>query len=98
MNEFFLNAKKNKPEWREEQMEVIKKVGGLSLGWVQVESDSGSQLLSVPGLLQGFGGCGREGPVGQPDLRPGELLQHATHMFDTPQVELGGTSEPCSQI
>lgn len=25
VNEFFLNAKKNKPEWREEQMEVIKK-------------------------------------------------------------------------
>lgn len=24
--EFFVNAKKNKPEWREEQMEVIKKV------------------------------------------------------------------------
>jgi len=24
--EFFTNAKKNKPEWREEQMEVIKKV------------------------------------------------------------------------
>nr|XP_033470752.1 inhibitor of growth protein 3 isoform X2 [Epinephelus lanceolatus] len=23
--EFFVNAKKNKPEWREEQMEVIKK-------------------------------------------------------------------------
>lgn len=27
MIEFFVNAKKNKPEWREEQMEVIKKVG-----------------------------------------------------------------------
>lgn len=26
VNEFFVNAKKNKPEWREEQMEVIKKV------------------------------------------------------------------------
>lgn len=26
VNEFFTNAKKNKPEWREEQMEVIKKV------------------------------------------------------------------------
>lgn len=26
VNEFFANAKKNKPEWREEQMEVIKKV------------------------------------------------------------------------
>lgn len=26
VNEFFSNAKKNKPEWREEQMEVIKKV------------------------------------------------------------------------
>ncbi|KAK1790392.1 hypothetical protein P4O66_014293 [Electrophorus voltai] len=25
VNEFFVNAKKNKPEWREEQMEVIKK-------------------------------------------------------------------------
>ncbi|XP_016121397.1 inhibitor of growth protein 3-like, partial [Sinocyclocheilus grahami] len=25
VNEFFTNAKKNKPEWREEQMEVIKK-------------------------------------------------------------------------
>nr|XP_023668361.1 inhibitor of growth protein 3 isoform X2 [Paramormyrops kingsleyae]XP_023668362.1 inhibitor of growth protein 3 isoform X2 [Paramormyrops kingsleyae] len=25
VNEFFINAKKNKPEWREEQMEVIKK-------------------------------------------------------------------------
>ncbi|GAA6102758.1 inhibitor of growth protein 3 [Tachysurus ichikawai] len=25
VNEFFANAKKNKPEWREEQMEVIKK-------------------------------------------------------------------------
>ncbi|XP_005998690.2 inhibitor of growth protein 3 isoform X1 [Latimeria chalumnae] len=25
VNEFFLNAKKNKPEWREEQMEAIKK-------------------------------------------------------------------------
>lgn len=24
--EFFVNAKKNKAEWREEQMEVIKKV------------------------------------------------------------------------
>lgn len=29
VNEFFVNAKKNKPEWREEQMEVIKKVSGL---------------------------------------------------------------------
>lgn len=29
VNEFFVNAKKNKPEWREEQMEVIKKVQGL---------------------------------------------------------------------
>ena len=29
VNEFFVNAKKNKPEWREEQMEVIKKVPGL---------------------------------------------------------------------
>lgn len=28
VNEFFVNAKKNKPEWREEQMEVIKKVQG----------------------------------------------------------------------
>lgn len=26
MIEFFVNAKKNKPEWREEQMELIKKV------------------------------------------------------------------------
>jgi len=26
VNEFFINAKKNKPEWREEQMEIIKKV------------------------------------------------------------------------
>lgn len=26
VNEFFTNAKKNKPEWREEQMEIIKKV------------------------------------------------------------------------
>lgn len=26
MIEYFVNAKKNKPEWREEQMEVIKKV------------------------------------------------------------------------
>ncbi|XP_036373439.1 inhibitor of growth protein 3-like [Megalops cyprinoides] len=25
VNEFFINAKKNKPEWREEQMEMIKK-------------------------------------------------------------------------
>ncbi|XP_063073604.1 inhibitor of growth protein 3 isoform X3 [Engraulis encrasicolus] len=25
VNDFFINAKKNKPEWREEQMEVIKK-------------------------------------------------------------------------
>ncbi|XP_031439109.1 inhibitor of growth protein 3 [Clupea harengus] len=25
VNEFFINAKKNKPEWREEQMDVIKK-------------------------------------------------------------------------
>ncbi|KAJ8249602.1 hypothetical protein COCON_G00228180 [Conger conger] len=25
VNEFFINAKKNKPEWREEQLEVIKK-------------------------------------------------------------------------
>lgn len=40
MNEFFVNAKKNKPEWREEQMEVIKKVRGLELGWVQVKPDS----------------------------------------------------------
>ena len=29
VNEFFVNAKKNKPEWREEQMEVIKKVPGV---------------------------------------------------------------------
>lgn len=29
VNEFFVNAKKNKAEWREEQMEVIKKVRGL---------------------------------------------------------------------
>lgn len=36
VNEFFVNAKKNKPEWREEQMEVIKKVRGRELGWVQV--------------------------------------------------------------
>lgn len=27
--EFFVNAKKNKPEWREEQMEVIKKVNQM---------------------------------------------------------------------
>lgn len=26
VNEFFMNAKKNKPEWREEQMTSIKKV------------------------------------------------------------------------
>lgn len=26
VNDFFANAKKNKPEWREEQMEGIKKV------------------------------------------------------------------------
>ncbi|MGH0161957.1 UNVERIFIED_CONTAM: hypothetical protein FKN15_076193 [Acipenser sinensis] len=26
VNEFFINAKKNKPEWKEEQMETIKKV------------------------------------------------------------------------
>ncbi len=26
VNEFFTDAKKNKPEWREEQMEIIKKV------------------------------------------------------------------------
>lgn len=29
--DFFINAKKNKPEWREEQMEVIKKVWNLLL-------------------------------------------------------------------
>ena len=30
VNEFFVNAKKNKPEWREEQMGVIKKVPNKS--------------------------------------------------------------------
>lgn len=40
MNEFFVNAKKNKPDWREEQMEVIKKVRGVKLGWLQVSGDS----------------------------------------------------------
>lgn len=57
MNEFFVNAKKNKPEWREEQMEVIKKVRGLDLGWLQVNADSVTGRVCVPGLLQGFGGC-----------------------------------------
>lgn len=28
VSEFFMNAKKNKPEWREEQMASIKKVSG----------------------------------------------------------------------
>lgn len=31
VTEFFINAKKNKPEWREEQMEIIKKVGTADL-------------------------------------------------------------------
>lgn len=29
VSEFFMNAKKNKPEWREEQMASIKKVSGI---------------------------------------------------------------------
>lgn len=29
VNEFFINAKKNKPEWREEQMEAIKKASAV---------------------------------------------------------------------
>lgn len=33
VNEFFMNAKKNKPEWREEQMTSIKKVR-ISQEWV----------------------------------------------------------------
>lgn len=32
VSEFFMNAKKNKPEWREEQMASIKKV--CSALWV----------------------------------------------------------------
>lgn len=32
VSEFFMNAKKNKPEWREEQMASIKKV--CSTFWV----------------------------------------------------------------
>ncbi|EDM15141.1 inhibitor of growth family, member 3, isoform CRA_a [Rattus norvegicus] len=29
VSEFFMNAKKNKPEWREEQMASIKKVSAM---------------------------------------------------------------------
>lgn len=47
MNEFFVNAKKNKPEWREEQMEVIKKVRGPVLGWEPPSPDSQSQVAPV---------------------------------------------------
>lgn len=30
VSEFFMNAKKNKPEWREEQMASIKKVSAMN--------------------------------------------------------------------
>lgn len=53
--EFFVNAKKNKPEWREEQMEVIKKVCGRSAANQQSAACTGRShnpgLLCFPGLL-----------------------------------------------
>ena len=39
--EFFVNAKKNKPEWREEQMEVIKKVAPRTAEARSTPSDGG---------------------------------------------------------
>ena len=51
VSEFFMNAKKNKPEWREEQMASIKKVSAVP--WVTVShigpSGRESKIREVPG-------------------------------------------------
>lgn len=63
VTEFFINAKKNKPEWRDEQMEVIKKVRNPTGSWfwyrlmVLLMFYREVWPLVVSGLLQSFRRC-----------------------------------------
>jgi len=51
VNEFFINAKKNKPEWREEQMEIIKKVKNRPPQLIQVIQIVFRIILILTGLF-----------------------------------------------
>lgn len=50
VSEFFMNAKKNKPEWREEQMASIKKVSAVPWTIVSHMGPSGreSKIRGIP--------------------------------------------------